>query len=159
MHGTTQMAIPQNSLHEEFEATYTFEAHADVTTNRTDRLPSTSAHVLEEIAADENIDVDHRGNEQNSTAAALQIENTDNTATTEVNLPFQSPTVQPEAHNSRNVHNDLGLWAKIHEYDQRMADEDFTQVLSKSQKQNLKKQVVSKPYQTCAKGGPPSSSQ
>jgi len=89
-HDKTQMAIPQNSVHEEFEATYTFEAHADVTTNQTDRLPSTSTHVLEEIAADENIDVDHRGNEQNFTAAALQ---TGNMATTEVNLPFQSPTI------------------------------------------------------------------
>jgi len=36
-------------------------------------------------------------------------------------------------------------------YNQRMAVEGFTQVLSKSQKQNLKKQVIGKPYQTRAR--------
>jgi len=39
-----------------------------------------------------------------------------------------------------------------------MTDEGFTQVLTKSQKQKLKKQVIGTPYQTRAQGGPPPSS-
>jgi len=117
--------------------------------------------VLEEISADENIGMVVRGNVQGSTAAdceqdAPQTQHAanNNTYDAEVNL-----SVQPEVHSSRNVQNDLDLWARIHEYDQRMAAEGFTQVLSKSQKQNLKKQVIGKPYQTRARGGPPPSSQ
>jgi uncharacterized protein (UPF0147 family) len=68
-HDTTQMAIPQNSANEGFEATYTFEVESDVTNNRTDQLPSTSIHVLEEISTDENIGMVDRENEQYSTAA------------------------------------------------------------------------------------------
>lgn len=52
---TTQMAVPHNSVNKEFEATYTFGDQTKVTTTRTDRLPSTSLHVLEEIDAEENI--------------------------------------------------------------------------------------------------------
>jgi len=108
-HDITQTTMSQNPVQEEFEATFTFEAHADVTTTRTDRLPITSTHVLEEIAANQNID----GN-----VAAYD----DTTAV----------AVQPVAHSSKNVQNDLDLWARICEYDQRMAEEGFTQVLSKS---------------------------
>jgi hypothetical protein len=60
-------------------------------------------------------------------------------------------------HISRNIQDGLDLWARIREYDQRMADEGFTQVLTKAQKQNRKKNVIGTPYQTRAKGGPPSS--
>ncbi|KEH26095.1 transmembrane protein, putative [Medicago truncatula] len=49
------MAVPHNSVNKEFEATYTFGDQTKVTTTRTDRLPSTSLHVLEEIDAEENI--------------------------------------------------------------------------------------------------------
>jgi len=41
------------------------------------------------------------------------------------------PTVQPDAQPSRNIQNDLDLWARIREYDKRIAEEGFTQVLSK----------------------------
>jgi len=135
-HDTTQTTMPQNPEHEELGATFTLEAHADVTTNRTDRLPITSTHVLEEIAANENIDGNAAASDDTTTVA-----------------------VQTVAHSNKNVQNDLDLWARIREYDQRMAEEGFTQVLSKSQKQSLKKQVLSKPYQTRAKGGPPPTSQ
>jgi len=52
------------------------------------------------------------------------------------------------------------LWARIKEYDQRPAKEGFTQVLSKKQQLNMKKQVLlGKPhYQVRVKGGPPPSS-
>lgn len=150
------------SVNKEFEATYTFENQTEVTTTRTGRLPSTSLHVLEEIDVEENI-VD-RGNEQDSTAAdvdhdAFQLQHEANNITddAEVNLSFQVPPVQQHVHSSRNIQNGLDLWARIREYDQRMADEGFTQVLTKAQKQNRKMQVIGKPYQTRAKGGPPSS--
>jgi len=34
---------------------------------------------------------------------------------------------------SKNVQSDLDLWARIREYDKRMAEEGFTQVLTKKQ--------------------------
>jgi hypothetical protein len=54
----------------------------------------------------------------------------------------------------------LDLWARIREYDKRMAEEGFTQVLSKKQQKEAKKQVLGKAmYNTRAKGThPPSSS-
>ena len=59
----------------------------------------------------------------------------------------------------KNVQSDLDLWARIREYDQRMADEGFTQVLSKKQQKAVKKQVLGKAsYNTRAKGTPPPSS-
>ena len=151
---TTQMAVPQNSVDKEFEATYTFEDQTEATTSRTDWLPSTSLHVLEEIDAEENIGA--RGNEQADVDHDLQHATNNVIDDVEVNLVFQVPPVQQ--HVSRNIQNGLDLWARNREYDQRMADEGFTQVLTKSQKQKLKKQVIGTPYQTRAKGGPPPSS-
>jgi len=72
---------------------------------------------------------------------------------------FEIPTVQPDAQPSRNIQNDLDLWARIREYDKCIAEEGFTQVLSKKQQQALKKQFIGQPhYKTRAKGGPPPSS-
>ena len=73
----------------------------------------------------------------------------------EVNLSFPVPPVQQ--HVSKNIQDGLDLWARIREYDQRMADEGFTQVLTKAQKQTRKKQVLGTSYQTRAKGALPSS--
>jgi len=54
----------------------------------------------------------------------------------------------------------LDLWARIREYDKRIADEGFMQVLSKKQQQEVKKQVLGKSlYNTRAKGSPPPSAQ
>lgn len=139
-----------DSVNKEFESTYTFEDQTEVTTTRTDQLPSTSLHVLEEIDVEENI-VD-RGNEQDSTAA-----NVDHDALQLLHAANNVPPRQQHVHSSMNIQNGLDLWARIREYDQRMADEGFTQVLTKAQKQNRKMQVIGKPYQTRAKGGPPSS--
>lgn len=70
-----------------------------------------------------------------------------------------APVQHQEIPVSKNVQNDLDLQARIREYDQRMADEGFTQVLSKKQQQAVKRQVLGKaPYNTRAKGTPPSSS-
>jgi len=119
---TTQMAVPQNS---EFEATYTFEVQSDVNTNRTNRLPSNSLHVLEEISADENIGMAVRGNVQ-ATAAdceqdAPQTQHVANNNTDDAELleaqktqPLQATTVQhQEAHTSKNIQSGLDLWARI----------------------------------------------
>jgi len=52
----------------------------------------------------------------------------------------------------------LELWARIREYDQRIADEGLTQVLTKKQKQTVKTQVLGKsPYRTRARGDLPPS--
>jgi hypothetical protein len=76
-------------------------------------------------------------------------------------VPPECATVQQHGVPvSHNVQHDLDLWARIREYDQRMAAEGFTQVLSKKQQKDLKKQVlVGKPsYNTRTRGTPPSSS-
>lgn len=73
----------------------------------------------------------------------------------EVNLSFPVPPVQQ--HVSKNIQDGLDLWAGIREYDQQMADEGFTQVLTKAQKQTRKKQVLGTSYQTRTKGALPSS--
>jgi len=53
----------------------------------------------------------------------------------------------------------LDIWARIKEYGQRMAEEGFTQVLSKKQQKDAKKQVLGRAvYNTRTKGTPPSSS-
>jgi hypothetical protein len=78
----------------------------------------------------------------------------------EVNAtPAHAVSIQPqEIQVTKNVQHDLDLWARICEYDQRMAEEGFTQVLSKKQQQALKKQVLGKAsYNTCAKGTHPPS--
>ena len=96
--------------------------------------------------------------EQVTFEIGLQTQHAANTSTddAEVNISSQVPSVQLETHISKNIQNGLDLWARIREYDQRMADE----VLSKSQKQARKNQVIGKPhYQTRAKGGRPPSSQ
>jgi len=50
----------------------------------------------------------------------------------------------------------LEVWATIREYDQRTAEEGFTQVLTKKQKQTMKKHVLGKSsYKTRARGDPP----
>jgi len=56
-----------------------------------------------------------------------------------------TPAQHREVQISRNVQNDLDLWARIREYDKRTAEEGFTQVLSKKQQQAQKKQVLGKP--------------
>lgn len=66
------------------------------------------------------------------------------------------PTHHQEIQVSKIVQRDLDLWARIREYDQWTADEDFTQILSKKQKQAVKKQVLGKAsYNTRAKGTHP----
>jgi len=109
-------------------------------------LPSTSIHVLEKISEPAD------AHEDDSTAATqpsfydvmeLEAETQTNTTKNEdsenMNVEImQDPsalvrvtTVQPqEIPISKNVQSDLDLWARIREYDQRMADEGCTQVLS-----------------------------
>lgn len=130
-HDTSQMAIPHHSVPAEFADTSTFATQFDAPTHRTDRLPSTSLHVLEEISADENTGAAHCEIEQPS-IVDVHHNPTDNMAAIEENLSSQTQSVQPEVHSSKNVQDDLDLWTRIREYDQRMADEGFTQVLSKS---------------------------
>ena len=68
------------------------------------------------------------------------------------------PTHHQEIQVSKNVQRDLDLWARIREYDQRTANEGFTQVLSKKQQQVVKKQVLGKAsYNIRAKGTHPPS--
>jgi len=78
-------------------------------------------------------------------------------------LKDQSQTSQvpiAQTHTSKNIQSGLELWARIREYDQRSAEEGFTQVLTKKQQQARKKQVLRKPhYTTRARGGPPPTAQ
>jgi len=92
------------------DTTYTFEVQSEANTTRKDRLPSTSLHVLEEISADEHIDVVELDNEQDTTAAvfehdAMQTHHVANTSNddAEVTISSQVPIVQPEAHTTKNI--------------------------------------------------------
>lgn len=142
-----------------------------------DKLPYTSAHVLEEINTTD-IESQH-DNARGGTAAPLQhssfdvmafehstqaqsrpieIAHTTRQDDTDMNVaPARAGSIRHhEIPVTKNVQNDLDLWARIREYDQRMATEGFTQVLSKKQQQTLKKQVLGKAsYKTRAKGTPP----
>jgi len=71
-----------------------------------------------------------------------------------------TPAQHREVYISKNVQSDLDLWARICEYDQRIAEEGFTQVLSKKQQQAKKKQVLGiSSYNTRTRGGPSPSAQ
>ncbi|AET00278.2 hypothetical protein MTR_5g090310 [Medicago truncatula] len=47
-----------------------------------------------------------------------------------------------EVHPSKNIEHGLDLWARVREYDERSAAEDFMPVLTRKQKQKLKVQQV-----------------
>jgi len=68
---------------------------------------------------------------------------------------------QQEVHPNNNIQHGLDLWERVREYDKRSADEDFTSVLTRKQKQKLKlQQVLSKqPTKTRARGDPHSTDQ
>lgn len=145
----------------------------------TTRLPSTSIHVLEKVTAVEHVNVQHKVMEQTQLGAREDVHETldsdivvtDMEQTAPLPLDTQTvayttydnimqpvrvtPTQHREVHISRNFQNDLDLWDRIREFDKRIAEEGFTQVLSKKQQQAQKKQVLGKSlYNTRAKGGP-----
>ena len=71
-----------------------------------------------------------------------------------------TPAQHREVYTSKNVQSDLDLWVRIREYDQRAAEEGFTQVLSKKQQQAKKKKVLGiYSYNTRTRGGPSPSAQ
>jgi len=147
------------------DVTVTFEVQPKAITRKAGRLPNNSIHVLEEISSDDQTHVADLDNEHEAAAAisehdAIQTEFAATDSMEDADISAQIPTAQPETHLSRNIQHGLDLWARIREYDKRTAEEGFTQVLSKKQQQTLKKQVIGQPhYKTCARGGPPPSSQ
>ena len=58
--------------------------------------------------------------------------------------------VHENTHNSPEIEHDMELWLRIHEYDEKEAVILFTPILSKKQKQQIKKQfqVGKPPYRT-----------
>ena len=143
-----------------------------------DKLPNTSVHVLEEITKtqEEHVEVANAATTQSPFLDVIELERSAHTQTiprtagndvsdeTNVEIkaiaPVRGNHVQHhEIPISKNVQSDLDLWARIREYDQQMAEEGFTQVLSKKQQQAVKKKVLGKAsYNTRAKGSPPPSS-
>jgi len=142
-------------------------------------LPSTSIYVLEEINDAED-QVHHENTSGDSTTlhqqTSFDVMTLEHSAqvppkptetagkardeVTEVSaILVRDVSVQPqEIQVSKNVQSDLDLWARIRDYDQRMAEEGFTQVLSKKQQQTMKKQFLGKAsYNTRAKGTHPPS--
>lgn len=61
-----------------------------------------------------------------------------------------------EQHPNLVIQGDLDLWNKVQEYDQRTAEEIFTQVISKkTKKKQLKEQILGNPsYRTHSWGNP-----
>jgi hypothetical protein len=97
-----------------------------------------------------------------------QTSNIHNEVSADMNMEIMQDVTKPvcvtsvqhqEIPVTKNVQNDLDLWARIREYDQRMENEGFTQTLSKKQQQAVKKQVLGRAlYNTRAKGTHSSSS-
>jgi hypothetical protein len=48
--------------------------------------------------------------------------------------------VHENTHNGPKIQHDMELWCRIHEYDEKEAAILFTPILSKKQKQHIKKQ-------------------
>jgi len=130
-------------------------------------LPSIFVHVLEEIdeaedeIQDENANGDSAKLHQQASFDAMTLEHsaqvppkpieTTSNSCDDVNdvsaIPVRDVSIQhQEILVSKNVQSDLDLWARIREYDQRMVDEGFTQVLSKKQQQVMKKHVLGKSF-------------
>ena len=63
---------------------------------------------------------------------------------------------QQEVHPNKSIQHRLDLWARVHQYDERLVAEDFTLVLSRKQKQKIKLQQVlpKQPTKTRARGDP-----
>jgi len=64
-----------------------------------------------------------------------------------------------EVHSSARIQHDLELWRRVKEYDQKAAEVPFIPVLTRKQKQHLKKTTIDKPYKTRSMGGNSTSSQ
>ena len=67
-----------------------------------------------------------------------------------------------ESHSNPNVQHDLDLWMRVREYDKANAELPFTPVLSKKQKQQVRKQLqIGKPppYKTRSQRGSKSGDQ
>jgi len=60
--------------------------------------------------------------------------------------------VVTEIHSSARIQQDLELWRRIKEYDQKAAEDSFIPVLTRKQKQHLKKTTIGKPYKTRSTG-------
>jgi hypothetical protein len=125
--------------------------------NVTDAVARTAVVVYEDpVITPVNIDgvgsdtTQIEGSVDKEDVAASQHAVNNNTDEAEVNPPVQQ-------HVSKNIQDGLDLWARIREYDQRMADEGYTQVLTKAQKETRKKLVLGTSYKTRAKGALPSS--
>jgi len=61
-----------------------------------------------------------------------------------------------EPHSNPNVQHDLDLWMRVRDYDKANADIPFTPVLSRKQKQQVRKNLqIGKrpPYKTRSQGG------
>jgi hypothetical protein len=160
-------ASPQDVTKDQHDIEFIPEVSDDI---RKDTLPSTSIHVLEKISdAAEAQEGDTTATSRPIFTDVLELEAQTQTHSAEVeiiaedanNVPARvAPIQHHEIPISKNVQHDLDLWARIREYDKRMAEEGFTQVLSKKQQKEAKKQVLGKAmYNTRAKGThPPSSS-
>lgn len=128
---------------------FTIEVQIDAATVHNDRLPHNSTHVLEEITAEAHGDVQSVEHDDELDTNAFDLEQvTLSVALTSHHAANSSHdashvTITSQPHTSKNVHNDLDLWARIKEYDQRAAKEGFTQVLSKKQQLNMKEKKTS----------------
>jgi hypothetical protein len=103
---------------------FTIEVQTDAATVRNDRLPHNSTHVLEEITAEAHGDMQSVDLEQVAPSVVLTAHHAANSS-----HDASQVTITSQPYTSKNVQNDLDLWARIKEYDQRTAKERFTQVL------------------------------
>jgi hypothetical protein len=70
-------------------------------------------------------------------------------ATTHIGL---AQTSQIEVHSNPRIQQDMELWRRILDYEKKSAEMPFILVLTRKQKQHLKKTIVDKPYKTRSTG-------
>jgi len=123
-------------------------AHDDVQTSPQDgplvvrSIPDDTATFLEmeRLAQNTNYTVEHSGTDENGDKILTVY----------------------EPHSNSNVQHDLDLWIRVCEYDKANADRPFTPVLSRKQKQQVRKNLqIGKPppYKTRSQGGSTSGDQ
>jgi len=61
-------------------------------------------------------------------------------------------TTMPEVHSNSRIQHDMELWRRVRDYDKKCVESPFLRVLTRKQKQHLKKTIVGKPYKTRSTG-------
>jgi len=85
-------------------------------------------------------------------AAEGSLDGTRNVEKEVVSQDGPGNNVMPKVRSSSRIQQDMELWRRVKEYDQKCTESPFLPVLTRKQKQHLKKTTVGKPYKTRSTG-------